>query len=374
MKTRQQCGDSKRWVVKIGSSLLTDEGRGLDNAAIARWAEQIARLREQGKEIILVSSGAVAEGMARLGWKTRPHAIYELQAAAAIGQMGLIQSYESCFKKHGLHTAQILLTHDDLSNRKRYLNARSTLKTLLTLGTIPIINENDTVATEEIRFGDNDTLAAMVANLVEADLLIILTDTQGLFTTDPRSNPEAELIAEGQANNPEFQKMAGPSAGQLGRGGMSTKVTAAQRAARSGTATLITSGRTDNALIRIANHERLGTLLFPDNEPVAARKQWLANHLKVSGTLQLDDGAVKMLKTSGKSLLPVGVTAVTGNFIRGEIVSCVSTDGTEIARGLVNYNAIEAARIKGKPTSEIETILGYIDEPELVHRDNLVLL
>ncbi|HEY9050523.1 MAG TPA: glutamate 5-kinase, partial [Gammaproteobacteria bacterium] len=224
MKTRQQCGDSKRWVVKIGSSLLTDEGRGLDNAAIARWAEQIAQLREQGKEIILVSSGAVAEGMARLGWKTRPHAIYELQAAAAIGQMGLIQSYESCFKKHGLHTAQILLTHDDLSNRKRYLNARSTLKTLLKLGTIPIINENDTVATEEIRFGDNDTLAAMVANLVEADLLIILTDTQGLFTTDPKSNPEAELIAEGQANNPEFQKMAGPSAGQLGRGGMSTKV------------------------------------------------------------------------------------------------------------------------------------------------------
>lgn len=374
MKTRQDLSKSKRWVVKIGSSLVTDEGRGLDANAISSWAEQIARLRNEGKEIVLVSSGAVAEGMARLGWQTRPHAIYELQAAAAIGQMGMIQTYESCFKKYDLHTAQILLTHDDLSNRKRYLNARSTLRTLLQLGTIPIINENDTVATDEIRFGDNDTLAALVANLVEADLLIILTDQQGLFTADPRFNSEAELISEGKANDPEYHKMAGPSAGQLGRGGMSTKITAAQRAARSGTATLITSGRNENALLRVANNENLGTLLLPDSEPIAARKQWLASHLNVSGTLHLDEGAVKVLKSSGKSLLPVGVTSVTGNFVRGEMVSCVGPGGQEVARGLVNYNAIEAAKIKGRATKEIEQILGYIDEPELVHRDNLVLL
>lgn len=373
MKTRQELADSRRWVIKIGSSLVTDEGRGLDSAAIASWAEQIAQLGERGKEILLVSSGAVAEGMARLGWKTRPHAVHELQAAAAVGQMGLVQSYESCFKKHGLHTAQILLTHEDLSSRQRYLNARSTLRTLLKLRTIPIINENDTVATDEIRFGDNDTLAALVANLVEADVLIILTDQQGLFTEDPNKNPNAELVAEGMANDIEFQKMAGPSAGQLGQGGMSTKISAAQRAARSGTATLITSGRTPNALLRFASNEPLGTLLLPDREPIAARKQWLAGHLKTSGSLQLDEGAAKVLKQSGKSLLAVGVTSVTGNFIRGEMVTCLAPDGSEIARGLVNYNAIEAAKIKGQPSKKIESILGYIDEPELIHRDNLVI-
>jgi len=367
MKTRQQLAESRRWVIKIGSSLVTDEGRGLDAVAINSWAEQIAALRAQGKEIVLVSSGAVAEGMARLGWRTRPHALYELQAAAAVGQMGLIQTYESCFKTFGLHTAQILLTHDDLSHRKRYLNARSTLRALLNLGTIPIINENDTVATDEIRFGDNDTLAALVANLVEADTLIILTDQQGLFTEDPRSNPQAELISEGQANDPRYQLMAGPSAGQLGRGGMSTKISAAQRAARSGTATLITSGRNENALLRVASGETLGTLLLPDREPIAARKQWLASHLNVCGTLQLDAGAVKVLKNSGKSLLPVGVTSVTGNFVRGDMVACTGPDGQEVARG-------EAARIKGQSTRDIEQTLGYVDEPELIHRDNLVVL
>ncbi|MDH5735520.1 MAG: glutamate 5-kinase, partial [Gammaproteobacteria bacterium] len=270
--------------------------------------------------------------------------------------------------------AQILLTHDDLSNRKRYLNARSTLRSLLDLGIIPIINENDTVATDEIRFGDNDTLAALVANLVEADILVILTDQNGLYTEDPRNNPDATLVSEGKASDPELHKMARPSAGTLGRGGMSTKITAAQRAARSGTSTLITSGRTDQALLRAAKGENLGTLLLPDSEPMAARKQWLAGHLKVSGKLYLDDGAVKVLKTSGKSLLPVGVTSVTGNFMRGEMVACLASDGTEIARGLSNYNVIEAAKIMGKASSEIEAILGYVDEPELIHRDNLIIL
>ena len=371
---RHKLGNSKRWVIKIGSSLLTDEGRGLDTLAINTWVEQIARLREHGKEIILVSSGAVAEGMARLGWKKRPHAINELQAAAAIGQMGLIQTYESCFKQHKLHTAQILLTHDDLANRERYLNARSTLKTLLKLGAIPIINENDTVATEEIRFGDNDTLGALVANLVEADLLVILTDQDGLFTADPRNNPDAEMVYEGMANNPDFVRMAGGSGSHLGRGGMSTKITAAQRAARSGAATIITSGRTEKVLLCIARGDELGTLLLPDSNPMAARKQWLASNLKVAGCLKLDEGAVNVLKNSGKSLLAVGVTSVTGDFARGEMVSCVAPDGTEIARGLVNYDALESAKIRGRPTSDIEALLGYIDEPELIHRDNLVLL
>jgi glutamate 5-kinase len=374
MKARQTLGESPSWVIKIGSSLLTDEGRGLDNKAINSWVEQIAGLRKQDKNIVLVSSGAVAEGMARMGWKTRPSALHELQAAAAIGQMGLVQAYESCFKQHGIHTAQVLLTHDDLANRERYLNARSTLKTLLALGVIPIINENDTVATDEIRFGDNDTLGALVANLVEADLLVILTDQDGLFTADPRNNPDAELVYEGMASNPDFLKMAGGSGSHLGRGGMSTKITAAQRAARSGAATLITSGRAQQVLLRIAKGETLGTLLLPDSNPMAARKQWLAGRLKVAGMLKLDEGAVKVLKHSGKSLLPVGVTSVAGDFARGEMVACVAPDGTEIARGLVNYDALEAAKICGKASSEIAAILGYIDEPELIHRDNLVLL
>ena len=371
---RQKLAESKRWVIKIGSSLVTNDGQGLDNEAISSWAEQIAELRNQGKEVLLVSSGAVAEGMTRLGWTQRPRALHELQAAAAVGQAGLVQTYESCFQKHNLHTAQILLTHDDLSSRERYLNARSTLRSLLDLGIIPIINENDTVATDEIRFGDNDTLAALVANLVEAETLIILTDQKGLYTEDPRNNPDAELISDGKASDPELLKMAGSSMGALGRGGMSTKISAAQRAARSGTCTLITSGRQEQALLSAARGENIGTLLLPDSEPIAARKQWLAGHLKANGSLHLDEGAVKVLKTSGKSLLPVGVTSVTGNFIRGEMVTCLAPDGTEIARGLTNYNAIEAVKIKGKASHEIEAILGYIDEAELIHRDNLVIL
>ncbi len=374
MKTRQQLAKSSRWVIKIGSSLVTDDGQGLDTEAIRSWTEQIASLRKLGKEILLVSSGAVAEGMVRLGWHERPSALHELQAAAAVGQMGLVQTYESCFKQHGILSAQILLTHEDLSDRRRYLNARSTLRSLLDLGVIPIINENDTVATDEIRFGDNDTLAALVANLVEADALIILTDQQGLYTADPRQNPDAELVSIGQANDAKLHRMAGSSGGRLGRGGMSTKLTAAQRASRSGTATLITSGRNENALKAIAEESEAGTLLLPDTEPMAARKQWLAGHLKVSGKLVLDAGASRVLRESGKSLLPVGVTSVSGNFIRGEMVSCISDSGEEIARGLVNYNALEAAKICGRSSSDIEEILGYIDEPELIHRDNLVLV
>jgi len=374
MKTRQQLADSKRWVIKIGSSLVTDDGRGLDASAIKGWTEQIAQLRQQGKEVLLVSSGAVAEGMVRLKWDNRPGTLHELQAAAAVGQMGLVQAYESRFQKHDILSAQILLTHEDLSDRRRYLNARSTLRTLLDLGVIPIINENDTVATDEIRFGDNDTLAALVANLVEADVLIILTDQHGLYSEDPRQNPDAEFISTGQANDSKLHKMASSSGGALGQGGMSTKLSAAQRAAKSGTATLITSGHNDNALLNIANAQESGTLLLPDAEPMAARKQWLAGHLKVSGQLTLDEGASKVLQKSGKSLLAVGVTSVNGNFIRGEMVACINHEGKEIAHGLVNYNAIEAAKICGKSSSEIKSILGYMDESELIHRDNLVLV
>ncbi|VAW57391.1 Glutamate 5-kinase / RNA-binding C-terminal domain PUA, partial [hydrothermal vent metagenome] len=356
MKTRQQLANAKRWVIKIGSSLITDDGRGLDAKAIKGWAQQIAQLRQQGKEILLVSSGAVAEGMVRLNWQQRPKALHDLQAAAAVGQMGLIQTYESCFQHHGIHSAQILLTHDDLSDRGRYLNARSTLSALLSFGVIPIINENDTVATNEIRFGDNDTLAALVANLVEADALIILTDQQGLFSEDPRKNPNAKLISIGHANDAKLHKMASSSGGALGQGGMSTKLSAAQRAARSGTATLITSGHNENALLNIAKASENGTFLLPEAEPMAARKQWLAGHLKVSGKVMLDKGASKVLLESGKSLLAVGVTAVSGDFVRGEMVACINHEGQEIARGLINYNVIESAKICGKNSSEIESI------------------
>lgn len=373
MTDRTKLGRAKRWVIKIGSALITNEGKGLDTGAIQRWAEQMAELRSTGKELLLVSSGAVAEGMSRIGMTQRPHALYELQAVAALGQMGLIQHFESCFKQHDIHTAQVLLTHDDLSDRKRYLNARSTLNTLMRIGAIPIINENDTVATEEFRFGDNDTLAALVANLVEADALIILTDQQGLYNKDPRQNPDAELISEANATDPVIMSMAG-SGGALGRGGMRTKITAAQRAARSGAATLIASGRAENVLLEIAKGTELGTLLSPKTEKLAARKQWLAGHLIVRGSLQLDAGASKALSDSGVSLLAVGVTSVNGNFNRGDIVSCLSPAGDEVARGLVNYSADEARKIMGRASNEIENVLGYVDEPELIHRDNLVLL
>ncbi len=373
MTPRKTLANSKRWVIKIGSSLITNDGQGLDRDAIHQWTQQITALRQQGKEILLVSSGAVAEGMARIGWKQRPRALHELQAAAALGQMGLIQHFESCFKKHSIHTAQILLTHEDLSDRQRYLNARSTLKTLLSIGAIPIINENDTVASDEIRFGDNDTLGALVANLVEADALIILTDQQGLFNKDPRHHDDAELIHEASANSPSLLAMAGDS-GALGQGGMRTKITAAQRAERSGAATMIAAGAEPDILLRIAKGETVGTLLTADNEPLNARKQWLANQLKIAGRLTLDSGASAALLKSGVSLLPVGVTRVEGRFERGEVVSCYDPDNREIARGLVNYSDKDCQKIKGLASSMIETTLGYIDDTELIHRDNLVLI
>jgi glutamate 5-kinase len=373
MKNRQQLGTSKRWVIKVGSALVTANGRGLDRDAFSAWVQQIAALRAAGKEVVLVSSGAVAEGMSRLGWVKRPHAVHELQAAAAVGQMGLIQAYESRFQEHGLHTAQVLLTHEDLADRERYLNARSTLRSLLNLGVIPVVNENDTVATDEIRFGDNDTLAALVANLVEADLLVILTDQEGMYEQDPRANPEAAFISEAQAGDPRLLAMASGTGGALGRGGMATKVQAAARAARSGTATLIAHGRGESVLQAIAEGRELGTLLHPSTSPLAARKRWLAGHLQARGKLMLDAGAVRVLRESGRSLLPVGVSRVEGKFQRGELVICLAPDGSEVARGLVNYSAEEARRIVGQPSDRIESLLGYVDEPELIHRDNLVL-
>jgi glutamate 5-kinase len=374
MTVRQHISTTRRWVVKIGSALLTNEGRGLDLDAIDTWVDQVVGLRNQGYEIVLVSSGSVAEGMTRLGWKKRPHALHELQAAAAVGQMGLVQAYESRFLKHGLHTAQVLLTHEDLADRKRYLNARSTLRTLLGLGVIPVINENDTVVTDEIRFGDNDTLAALVANFTEAELLVILTDQQGLYNKDPRQHTDASLISEGRAGDTELRQFAGGSAGHLGRGGMLTKVEAAARAARSGASTIIASGREPQILQRLATGETLGTLLLADTGVLVARKQWLAGQLKVKGQLTLDDGAVRVLCQQGRSLLPVGITAVEGSFRRGELVACVDANGREIARGLVNYNADESRQLIGKPSREIEAILGYVDEPELIHRDDMVIL
>lgn len=374
MNARVKLGNSRRWVIKIGSALLTNDGRGLDFDAIAGWVEQMVGLKQSGRELVLVSSGAVAEGMCRLGWKKRPHALYELQAAAAVGQMGLVQAYESRFQRHNLHTAQVLLTHDDLADRRRYLNARSTLRTLLKLNVVPVVNENDTVATEEIKFGDNDTLAALVANLVEADLLVILTDQKGVFDCDPRLNPDARLLTQVAADDPELERVAGGGGSGLGRGGMITKVRAARRAARSGASTLIVSGREPDVLRKISEGAEIGTLLTPVQGPIAARKQWLAGQMAARGRLTLDAGAVAVLRQSGRSLLPVGVTAVDGGFKRGELVICTAPDGAEVARGLVNYSAEEAQRIIGQPSDRIEAILGYVDEPELIHRDNLVLV
>lgn len=365
---------AKRLVAKVGSSLVTNRGQGLDHEALTRWVLQIAELRRLGREVILVSSGAIAEGMQRLGWKKRPSAVNELQAAAAVGQMGLIEAYESRFRQHGLLTSQILLTHEDLADRKRYLNARSTLRTLLDLGVVPIINENDTVATDEIRFGDNDTLGALVTNLVEADALIILTDQSGLYSADPRKTPDATLIREAVAGSPELETMAGGAGSEIGLGGMLTKVIAAKRAARSGAHTVIASGHEQNILVRLAAGEHIGTLLRAATPTLAARKQWMADHLQVRGRLTLDAGAVKALRELRKSLLPIGVTAVGGEFERGELVGCCDEAGVEIARGLVNYSASEARRVLRTPSAEIESKLGYVGEPELIHRDNLVLL
>jgi len=364
---------ARRIVVKVGSSLVTNRGHGLDRAALARWASQIATLRTQGREIVLVSSGAIAEGMQRLGWARRPSALHELQAAAAVGQMGLVQVYESCFREHGLLTSQVLLTHEDLADRRRYLNARSTLITLLGLNVIPIINENDTVTTEEIKLGDNDTLASLVTNLIEADALVILTDQPGIFTGDPRLDPSATLLATARAGDPQLELIAGGVGSEFARGGMLTKVLAAKRAARSGAFTIVASGEEPDVLLRLAAGEAVGTLLTPDRAPIAARKQWLADQLQVRGELTVDAGAVRALMVEGKSLLPIGAIAVSGDFDRGELVRCMGPDGREVARGLANYAASEAARILGAQSREIEARLGYVVEPELIHRDNLVI-
>ena len=369
-----QLHNARRFVVKIGSSLLTNQGAGLDLDAMADWVRQIAVLRAAGKELVLVSSGAIAEGIKRLGWTRRPGTMHELQAAAAVGQMGLVQAYESCFSHHGIRTAQVLLTHADLADRERYLNARSTLRTLIGLGVLPVINENDTVVTDEIRVGDNDTLASLVTNLIEADALIILTDQPGLLTADPRKDPAATLVREARAGEAQLEDMAGAAGSPIARGGMLTKVQAARRAARSGAHTVIVSGREPDVLVRLAGGEAIGTLLYADAVPLAARKTWLADHVQLEGRLLLDAGAVRALATGGKSLLPVGVKGVEGEFERGALVACLAPDGREIARGLVNYSAGEARRILGQPSGEIEAILGYVDEPELIHRDNLVLV
>ena len=364
---------ARRVVVKVGSSLVTNDGRGLDLDAISRWAAQVARLRELGKQVLLVSSGAIAEGMQRLGWSQRPQQIHELQAAAAVGQMGLARAYETHFEKHGVRTAQVLLTHADLADRPRYLNARSTLFTLLGLGVVPVINENDTVVTDEIKFGDNDTLGALVTNLVEADVFVILTDQEGLFSADPRRNASATLVANATAGDAALEAMAGGAGSSISRGGMLTKVLAAKRAARSGAHTVIASGREPDVLLRLAGGEMIGTQLTAATAVLTARKQWLADHLLLKGRVVVDAGAARALASGGKSLLPIGVVEVRGEFQRGDVVACLDPTGREIARGLVNYSSAQTRQIARKPTTGIEAVLGFIEEPELIHRDNLVL-
>jgi glutamate 5-kinase len=365
---------AKRLVIKVGSSLVTNDGAGIDSAAIAKWAAQIAQLRADGKEVVLVSSGAIAEGMQRLGFDKRPTGIHELQACAAVGQMGLAQIYESSFRVHSLRTAQVLLTHADLADRERYLNARSTLFTLLRLGVVPIINENDTVVTDEIKFGDNDTLGALVANLIEGDALIILTDQKGLFTADPRKYPDAQIVPNARAGDDALEAMAGGAGTGIGRGGMLTKVLAAKRAATSGAHTIIAWGRENDVLTRLAAGEAIGTQLTAQMPQLTARKQWMADHLQTAGKVVLDSGAVQKLTTEGKSLLSIGVIGVAGEFGRGDVITCTNEAGRAIARGMTNYSSAETRRIMGRPSAAILEILGFVEEPELIHRDNMVLL
>ena len=368
--------DAKRIVVKVGSSLVTNEGRGLDEHAIGEWCRQIAALMGAAdkREIIMVSSGAIAEGMKRLGWATRPHEVHELQAAAAVGQMGLVQMYESKLRQHGLGSAPVLLTHADLADRERYLNARSTLNTLLLHHVLPVINENDTVVNDEIKFGDNDTLGALVANLVEADALVILTDQQGLFTADPRKDKTATLVQQAQAGDPALEAMAGGAGSSIGRGGMLTKILAAKRAAGSGASTVIAWGREPDALLRLCAGESIGTLLVAPTQKQQARKQWMADHLQLRGSMLIDEGAVNKLTREGKSLLPIGMHSVKGEFSRGDVIAICDLQGVELARGLANYASAECRLLCKKPSSEIEKLLGYVAEPEMVHRDNLVLM
>jgi glutamate 5-kinase len=372
-ENRQNLCAAKRVVVKIGSALLTNDGRGLCVEGLDAWVAQLAALAVGGREVVLVSSGAVAEGMTRLGWQTRPTDLHKLQAAAAVGQMGLVQAYEMRFRTHGLQTAQILLGHDDISARDRYLNARATLLTLLELGVVPVVNENDTVVTDEIRFGDNDTLAALVANLIDADALVILTDQRGLFAEDPRKNPAAKLISEAEVGDASLDVMVGGSAGALGRGGMLTKLRAARLASRSGADTVIVGGREERVLDRVFAGEDLGTLLLSKQPPIAARKKWFAGQLQLRGKLQIDDGAARVLRQQGRSLLPVGVVAVSGQFARGDLVMCVDGQGREVARGLVNYSVEDARKMLGLSSAKVAEVLGYIAEPELIHRDNLLV-
>ena len=365
--------NAKRIVVKVGSSLVTNEGRGLDAEAIGQWSEQLAALAKGGREVIMVSSGAIAEGMKRLGWVTRPKAIHELQAAAAVGQMGLVQMYETKLRENGIGSAQVLLTHADLADRERYLNARSTLLTLLSLGVVPVINENDTVVNDEIKFGDNDTLGALVANLVEADALIILTDQKGLYTADPRKDPSARFVDVGKAGDAALEAMAGGAGSSIGSGGMITKILAAKRAAGSGASTVIAWGREPSVLLRLTQGEAIGTLLVAQTAKNQARKQWMADHLQMRGSVTVDAGAAAKVTGEGKSLLPIGMTAVQGEFSRGDVIAVLSTDGVEMARGLSNYSSAEARLICRKSSSEFERLLGYTGEPEMVHRTNLVL-
>ena len=365
--------NAKRIVVKVGSSLVTNEGRGLDAAAIGQWCQQLAALVKDGREVIMVSSGAIAEGMKRLGWTSRPKAVHELQAAAAVGQMGLAQVYETQLRENGIGSAQVLLTHADLADRERYLNARSTLLTLLQLGVVPVINENDTVVNDEIKFGDNDTLGALVANLVEADALIILTDQKGLFTADPRKDPAARFVHEAQAGDSRLETMAGGAGSSIGSGGMITKILAAKRAAGSGASTVIAWGREPQALIRLTKGEAIGTLLVAPTQKMQARKQWMADHLQLRGSVSVDAGAASKVRDSGTSLLPIGMTSVQGDFSRGDVIAIRDTDGSEIARGLANYSSSEARLICRKVSSEFEKLLGYTGEPEMIHRTNLVL-
>ena len=365
--------DARRIVVKVGSSLVTNEGRGLDAAAIGEWCRQLAALVRDGREVVMVSSGAIAEGMKRLGWATRPREVNELQAAAAVGQMGLAQMYETKLRENNLGSAQVLLTHADLADRERYLNARSTLLTLLRLGVVPVINENDTVVNDEIKVGDNDTLGALVANLVEADALIILTDQHGLYTADPRRDPSATFVHEARAGDPQLEAMAGGAGSSIGKGGMITKILAAKRAAGSGASTVIAWGRERDALVRLAGGERIGTLLVAQTQKQQARKQWMADHLQMRGAVRVDAGAAVKVRDEGKSLLPIGMTSVDGEFARGDVIAIRDSAGHELARGLANYSSAEARMICRKPSSEFEAVLGYAAEPEMVHRDNLVL-
>ena len=365
--------DARRIVVKVGSSLVTNDGRGLDEVAIGEWCRQMSILVRSGREVIMVSSGAIAEGMKRLGWSSRPHEIHELQAAAAVGQMGLAQMYETKLRENGLGSAQVLLTHADLADRERYLNARSTLLTLLKLGVVPVINENDTVVNDEIKFGDNDTLGALVANLVEADALVILTDQKGLFTADPRKDLNAKFVHEAKAGDPALEAMAGGAGSSLGRGGMITKILAAKRAAGSGASTVIAWGREADVLVRLTQGEAIGTLLVAQTQKTQARKQWIADHLQMRGSVTVDDGAVAKLRDEGKSLLPIGMVSVEGDFSRGDVIAIRDSLGVEMARGLANYASAEARLICRKPSNEFEKLLGYAAEPEMVHRDNLVL-